>query len=172
MTSNNAGNGKSITSAIKSLLNSEYKFLGGDKVQEMFTGDVLKLFKEYNRDAWNLEVGQTIWFAVDKDEKQSYGKTLEKTRITPLILSVVHDEDRNMRANGFSHRSCSGISPKYVTLQVFNFHYWYAETYLRKIFKTLRPFIPRAYPHSEFSIRQKNIEKNGSVLKNVTFIHI
>ena len=92
MTTNIAG--KSIGSAIKSLLNSEYKFLGGDKVQELFVGDVMKLFKEYNRDAWNLEPGQTMWFAVHVDEKQSYGKTLEKTRITPVILSVVHDEDR------------------------------------------------------------------------------
>ena len=42
MTSNIAG--KSIDSAIKSLLTSEYKFLGGDKVQEMFVTDVLKFF--------------------------------------------------------------------------------------------------------------------------------
>ena len=52
--------GKSIGSAIKSLLNSEYKFMGGDRVQEMFIGDVLQLFKKYNRDAWNLEPGQTM----------------------------------------------------------------------------------------------------------------
>jgi len=44
VTSNIAG--KSIGSAIKSLLNSKYKFLGGDKVQEMFDGDVMKLFKD------------------------------------------------------------------------------------------------------------------------------
>lgn len=102
MTSNIAG--KSIGSAIKSLLNSEYKFLGGDKVQEMFVGDVMKLFKEYNRDAWNLEPGQTMWFAVCADETPGYGKTLEKTRITPVILSVVHDEDRKTRENGYSHK--------------------------------------------------------------------
>ncbi len=102
MTSNIAG--KSIGSAIKLLLNSEYKFLGGDKVQEMFVNDVLKLFKEYNRDAWNLEPGQTMWFAVCADEKQGYGKPLEKTRITPVILSVVHDEDRKTRQNGYSHK--------------------------------------------------------------------
>lgn len=48
MTSNIAG--KSMGSAIKSLLTSEYKFMGGDKVQEMFVTDVQKLFKEYNRD--------------------------------------------------------------------------------------------------------------------------
>ncbi len=102
MTSNIAG--KSIGSAIKSLLTSEYKFLGGDKVQEMFVEDVMKLFKEYNRDAWNLEPGQTMWFAVCADEKQGYGKPLEKTRITPVILSVVHDEDRKTRENGYSHK--------------------------------------------------------------------
>jgi hypothetical protein len=43
VTSNIAG--KSIGSAIKSLLTSEYKFLGGDKVQEMFVRDVMNLFK-------------------------------------------------------------------------------------------------------------------------------
>jgi len=96
--------GKSIGSAIKSLLTSEYKFLGGDKVQEMFVRDVIKLFEEYNRDAWNLEPGQTMWFAVCADEKQGYGKPLEKTRITPVILSVVHDEDRKTRENGYSHK--------------------------------------------------------------------
>ena len=102
MTSNISG--KSIGSAIKSLLNSEYKFMGGDRVQEMFIGDVLQLFKKYNRDAWNLEPGQTMWFAVCADEKQSYGKTLEKTRITPVILSIVHDEDKKTRENGYSHK--------------------------------------------------------------------
>ncbi len=102
MTSNIGG--KSIGSAIKSLLTSEYKFMGGDKVQEMFVNDVLKLFKEYNQDAWNLEPGQTMWFAVCADEKQGYGKPLEKTRITPVILSVVHDEDRKTRENGYSHK--------------------------------------------------------------------
>jgi DNA-directed RNA polymerase specialized sigma24 family protein len=45
-----------------------------------------------------------MWFAVYADEKPSYGKTLEKTRITPVILSIVHDEDRKTRENGYSHR--------------------------------------------------------------------
>ena len=69
MTSNMEAKG--MGSAIKSLLSSEYKFLGGDKIQEMFVEDVLKLFKSHNRDAWSLEAGQTFWFAVHKDEKPS-----------------------------------------------------------------------------------------------------
>lgn len=95
---------KGMGSAIKSLLSSEYKFLGGDKIQEMFVEDILKLFKSYNRDAWNLETGQTFWFAVHKDEKPSYGKTLEKTKKVPVILSVTHAEDIELRANGYSHK--------------------------------------------------------------------
>lgn len=95
---------KGMGSAIKSLLSSEYKFLGGDKIQEMFVEDVLKLFKSHNRDAWSLEAGQTLWFAVHKDEKPSYGKTLDKTKIVPVILSVTHIEDRELRANGYSHK--------------------------------------------------------------------
>src|SRR5660398_209331 len=91
-------------SAIKFLLNSEYKFLGGDKLQEMFVEDVIKLFKSHNRDAWSLEAGQTLWFAVHKDEKPSYGKTLDKTKIVPVILSVTHAEDRELRANGYSQK--------------------------------------------------------------------
>ena len=102
MTSNMEAKG--MGSAIKFLLSSEYKFLGGDKIQEMFVEDVLKLFKSHNRDAWSLEAGQTFWFAVHKDEKPSYGKTLEKTKIVPVILSVTHAEDRELRANGYSHK--------------------------------------------------------------------
>jgi hypothetical protein len=54
--------------------------------------------------AWSLEAGQTFWFAVYKDEKPSYGKKLDKTKIVPVILSVTHAEDRELRANGYSHK--------------------------------------------------------------------
>lgn len=95
---------KGMGSAIKSLLSSEYKFLGGDKIQEMFVEDVQKLFNNFHRDAWNIEAGQTLWFAVHKDEKPSYGKTLQKTKVVPVIISVTHIEDRELQANGYSHK--------------------------------------------------------------------
>ncbi|MDP2796011.1 MAG: DUF1670 domain-containing protein [Methanoregula sp.] len=96
--------GKGIESAIKHLLTDEYKFLGGERVQEMLAKDIIQLFKRYTRDPWTLDVGQTLWFAVDKDEKPGPAKTLAKTRIVPVVLSVTHDEDRTLRANGCSHR--------------------------------------------------------------------
>lgn len=96
--------GKGIESAIKHLLTDEYKFLGGERVQEMLAKDIIQLFRRYTRDPWTLDVGQTLWFAVDKDEKPGPAKTLAKMRITPVVLSVTHDEDKVMRANGCSHK--------------------------------------------------------------------
>ena len=96
--------GKGIESAIKHLLTDEYKFLGGERVQEMLAKDIVQLFRRYTRDPWSLDVGQTLWFAVDKDEKPGPAKTLAKMRITPVVLSVTHDEDKVLRANGCSHK--------------------------------------------------------------------
>jgi DNA-binding Lrp family transcriptional regulator len=96
--------GKGLESAIKQRINEEYSFIGGDKIQTLFTQDMVQLFRQYSRDPWNLEVGQTLWFAVDKNEKPGPAKTLAKMRITPVILSLTHEEDRLMRINGYSHR--------------------------------------------------------------------
>ena len=102
MTTSTAGKG--IESAIKHLLTDEYKFLGGERVQEMLAKDMIHLFRQYTRDPWYLEVGQTLWFAVDKDEKPGPAKTLAKMRVVPVVLSVTHDDDRTLRANGCSHK--------------------------------------------------------------------
>ena len=96
--------GKGIESAIKHMINDEYSFIGGEKIQEMFANDMVRLFRQYSRDPWNLEVGQTLWFAVDKNEKPGPAKTLAKMRVTPVILSVTHEEDKQMRTNGYSHK--------------------------------------------------------------------
>ena len=40
-----------------------------------------------------LTNGKMLWFAVHEDEKQSYGKTMEKTKLIPVILFVTTYED-------------------------------------------------------------------------------
>ncbi len=73
--------GKSICSAIKSLLTSKYEFMGGDKVQGMFVKDVLKLFKEYNWDAWNLQSGQTMCLLYVPMKNRVMEKRLKKQEL-------------------------------------------------------------------------------------------
>ena len=96
--------GKGIHGAIKNLLEEQYAFVGGDRVQDMLIEDLIRIFQQYSRDPWHLEVGQTLWFAVHMDEKPGPGKTLSKMKIVPTILSITHEEDKQMRVNGFSHQ--------------------------------------------------------------------
>ena len=102
MTSSAPPQGKGIQGAIKHLLEEQYAFVGGDRVQDMLIEDLIQIFQQYSRDQWNLEVGQTLWFAVHMDEKPGTGKTLSKMRVVPTILSITHEEDKQMRINGYS----------------------------------------------------------------------
>jgi predicted transcriptional regulator len=104
MTSPTTHQGKGIHGAIKHLLEEQYAFVGGDRVQKMLIEDVIEIFQQYSRDPWHLEVGQTLWFAVHMDEKPGPGKTLAKMRVVPTILSITHEEDKLMRTNGYSHQ--------------------------------------------------------------------
>jgi len=104
MTSSVPPQGKGIHGAIKHLLEEQYAFVGGDRVQDMLIEDLIQIFQQYSRDPWNLEVGQTLWFAVHMDEKPGPGKTLSKMKVVPAILSITHEEDKQMRINGYSHQ--------------------------------------------------------------------
>jgi len=97
-----SGLGKSVGSAIKILIQSEYKFLGGERVQDMLVQDLMNVYEKYHHDPWTLSVGQIMWFAVAIDEKPGPAKTLSNTRIVPVILSIIHDDDHKLRENGFS----------------------------------------------------------------------
>jgi predicted transcriptional regulator len=104
MTSSATPQGNGIHGAIKHLLEEQYAFVGGDRIQDMLIEDMIRIFQQYSRDPWNLEVGQTLWFAVHMDEKPGPGKTLSKMRVVPTILSITHEEDKQMRTNGYSHQ--------------------------------------------------------------------
>lgn len=96
------GSGKSVVSAIKNLIQSEYKFLGGEKVQDLFIDDLMTIYQKYHHDPWTLSLGQIMWFAVAIDEKPGPAKTLSNTRIVPVILTLVHNDDHKLRENGYS----------------------------------------------------------------------
>jgi hypothetical protein len=80
------------------------RIVGGDRVQDMLIEDLIQIFQQYSRYLWNLEVGQTLWFAVHMDEKPGPGKTLSKMRVVSTVLSITHEEDKQMRINGYSHQ--------------------------------------------------------------------
>jgi hypothetical protein len=94
----------SFTNAIKLLLKQEYKFMGGEKIQNMFVEDLLKEFNKHLRDGWKLDAGQTVWWAAHKDETPGRNKTIENTRMVPVILTIASQDDLRLRLDGYSAR--------------------------------------------------------------------
>lgn len=93
---------KGFANSVKLMLNQEYKFLGGDKIQDMFIHDLLIEFDRHLKDCWKLDAGQVIWWAAHKDEVPGRNKTIENTRMVPVILSIASQDDLRLRLDGYS----------------------------------------------------------------------
>jgi biotin operon repressor len=93
---------KSMKTVLCSRFISEYGFMGGKEVIELIVNDLLKIVNEHQLPLSKVKKGQILWQAVAKDETSSYGKSMSDTRTIPVILTLVSDEDINMRINGVS----------------------------------------------------------------------
>jgi hypothetical protein len=76
-----------------------YKFLhdyGYDKgavLVEAIVADICELLRRYYRRDGDLEPGQLIYPAPDRNERAGRGKTMAATRLVPVRLTIVADED-------------------------------------------------------------------------------
>lgn len=91
-----------LENSMKRLFRDEYAFIGGDRVLNMITEDVIRTYKDYSHDPWNLEVGQILWFARSRFEKPGPAKSSADIKKVPVILSIVHEDDLKMKNDGFS----------------------------------------------------------------------
>jgi len=94
----------SLKGPILDLIQRDYQFIAGDKIQEMFANDLLEVVNKSYRDPWKLEVGQILWSGAKASEKPNYGKNSKKTPMTHVVLTLVSGEDLEMRKAGYSDR--------------------------------------------------------------------
>lgn len=90
-----------------------YRFLhhyGYDKgkvTAKAIVDDILKLIDQYflvsslDDDLHHIHHGQLVWMAVPIDEFPQKGKSIAATRMKPVVLSFVNDEDIDHIAHGF-----------------------------------------------------------------------
>lgn len=93
---------KGFANAVKQMLKLEYKFLAGEKIQDMFIEDLLVEFNRHLKDSWKLDAGQVVWWAAHKNEYPGRNKTIENTKMIPVILSIASQEDLKLRLDGYS----------------------------------------------------------------------
>jgi Protein of unknown function (DUF1670) len=62
----------SLKGSVLDLIQRDYQFIAGGKIQKMFANDLLEAVNKSYRDPWKLEVGQILW----------YGRRLRRSLIT------------------------------------------------------------------------------------------
>ena len=86
---------------------NHYGYDKGEITAKAIIDDILKLVDDYflvstlDNDLHYIHYGQLVWMAVPVDEYPQRGKTIAQTRMKPVVLSFVTDEDISHIAHGF-----------------------------------------------------------------------
>lgn len=95
---------------IHRFLNS-YGYDKGEVTVRAIVDDILKLIDDYflvsslDDDLHHVHYGQLVWMAVPTDEFPRKGKSLAQTRMKPVVLSFVTDDDIAHIAHGFDSKT-------------------------------------------------------------------
>lgn len=87
---------------------NHYGYDKGEVTAKAIIDDILKLIDQYflvstlDDDLHHIHHGQLVWMAVPIDEYPQKGKSIAATRMKPVVLSFVSDEDIQHIAHGFN----------------------------------------------------------------------
>jgi hypothetical protein len=89
---------------IISLLQTQYNFIIGSKVQDMFARDLVNLVDQNYKDPFSITMGQVQWSGVPVEFKASYGRNGRNTPLKPIVLTLFSRKDIDDRLAGYSLR--------------------------------------------------------------------
>lgn len=84
---------KTLPNVLDHFLAEEFPHLGGNKIRELCVKEIMRLIEAHYVPGQHLQPGQTIWYAVDKTDKPHDGQTMANTRLRPVILTLVSQQD-------------------------------------------------------------------------------
>lgn len=90
---------------------NNYGYDKGEITAKAIIDDILDLVDKYflvssvDDDLHHINYGQLVWMAVPVDEYPQRGKSIAATRLKPVVLSFVTDEDISHIAHGFDSKS-------------------------------------------------------------------
>lgn len=91
---------KSFEGALFSFLQNECPQIGGDRTRQVLVKSVSDMVHKFFPATDHLAQGQIIWPTVHLDAKGSYGKRIQDTELTPVVLDLVQACDATDRAKG------------------------------------------------------------------------
>ncbi len=90
---------------------NHYGYDKGEVVARTIIKDILELIDDYflvsslDDDLHHIHYGQLVWMAVPTNEYPGRGKTLAATRMKPVVLSFITDDDIAHTAHGFDAKT-------------------------------------------------------------------
>jgi hypothetical protein len=91
---------KTFDNVLNNWLAAEFPHLGGPKVRALFVQEVLRLIDTYATPAQRLQPGQVVWYAVDQTDKPHDRQCMAQTRLVPVVLTLVDQDDIRQLSQG------------------------------------------------------------------------
>ncbi len=91
---------KTFDGALGAFFEYECPQLGGFRTRQVLVQSIINMVMQFYPETSHMRPGQTLWVTVNKDEKSSYGKSIKNTRLTPVILDLVQNQDAFDRSKG------------------------------------------------------------------------
>lgn len=92
---------KTFHSALQHLLETTFPAQFSGEISALFADKVEALYERFHPDQGRMKVGRVLWSAVAVDDPPARGKTIENTRLVPVVLDLLSPEDINyVIANG------------------------------------------------------------------------
>jgi hypothetical protein len=84
---------KSLRSVLLYKFLNEYGFQKGEVVAKVIVEDILKLVDRFYCSLDRLKPGKILWFVADKESYPGPGKTYKDTKMVPVVLTIVEEDD-------------------------------------------------------------------------------
>jgi hypothetical protein len=91
---------KTFTGALEAFFSSEFPQLAGDRARRSVVQGIVEMVHRFFPATSHLRQGQTTWISVAKNEVSSYGKSITETRMVPVIVTLLAEDEAKQRRDG------------------------------------------------------------------------
>lgn len=103
---------KTLHNVLKRELMEQFGFENMGLIADALIRRFLELLDAYSPDRIRMLSGQILWLAVAREQKVGYGKSMLRSKLVPVILTVVGSEDLEAMAN--DRMTCQELRPRVV----------------------------------------------------------
>jgi len=103
---------RNLVSVLCNRFRERYRFLGGEEITQFIVEDILGVVDEYRRPLSEVKKGQVVWDGaeVDQGRKPGYGLSMKNTKVKPVVLTLVSEEDIRMLRKGATSKAVRKIA--------------------------------------------------------------